>query len=84
MLLPSWVFFRHRQKVLSLLLFLVPVCFAFWLYSTLQSPKLDDDHGMAIAGLFITLPLASFVCQFVLYTLCKVAMKWKEKKRELQ
>mgnify|MGYP000332739416 CR=1 FL=1 len=83
-LLPLWVCFKRRQKMCSLVLFLVPVCFALWLYSYLSSDKLDDDHGMAIAGLFVVLPLASFFCQFVLYTLCKVAIKRNEKKREFR
>lgn len=82
LLLPSWALFKRKRKILSLTLAIIPVLFGYLLYSYLYDPKYEDDHGIAVAGLILIVPLLSFLCQLVVYVVCKITIYKEEKDRE--
>lgn len=82
LLLPAWALFKRKRIILSLTLLIIPAMFGYLLYNYLTNPKYEDDHGIAVAGLFLTVPLLSFLCQLVVYAVSKMAIFKKEKERE--
>ncbi len=62
---------RDRLIPLSLLLVFVPFTVGVWLYSYLHDPQYADDHGIAVAGLFLTVPGFSFLAQLLIYKIGK-------------
>lgn len=70
-LMPSWAFFKHSRIMLSLALLLIPVLLVCFLHHYITDPQYEDDHGIAVAGLFLTVPILSLLCQLVVLTVCK-------------
>lgn len=62
--LPLWALLKRKRLKLSLVLIFIPILFGYLLYRYLFDSS-DEDHGIAVAGLFFTVPLLSYVCQLV-------------------
>lgn len=63
---------------MAITLCLVPLSFAYLLFDYLNNPNYEGDHGIAVAGLFLTVPLLSYACQLVVYSVVKVVFASKE------
>ena len=74
-LLPLWTPLKGKRLKLSLVLISIPVLLGYLLYHYLLGPSSDEDHGIAVAGLFLTVPLLSFVCQLVVSSVANVVSR---------
>lgn len=74
LLLPLRMLAKRKRLRLSLVLLFIPVLLGYLPYSYLLGSSNDEDHGIAVAGLFLTVPLLSFVCQLVVFSVANVVV----------
>lgn len=80
-LLPLWMLLKRQRLKLSLVLVLIPILLGYLLYRYLFGSSSDDDHGVAVAGLVLTLPLLSFVLQLMAISVGNVMSRVKESRQ---
>lgn len=80
-LLPLWMLLKRQRLKLSLVLIIIPVLLGYLLYRYLFGSSSDDDHGVAVAGLFLTVPLLSFVFQLMAISVGNLVNRMKENRQ---
>jgi hypothetical protein len=80
-LLPLWMLLKRQRPKLSLVLVLIPILLGYLLYGYLFGSSSDEDHGVAVAGLFLTLPLLSFLIQLMAISIGNVVNRMKENRQ---